>query len=214
MFNLGVASCEWDSLDKARENTQDYDVETLPGGQNNREQLHMTSWSGGLNGRSWVQQNGANHDGLVCLWGEHQCTWWSKMGIHIWIYVLFVSRIAEWIYQADDWIKAILPTEMMHRLSWQRVAMEWWRSCLKFRSLVPFCLYLLCLWGNTQINETVPSYQSSLINIPGLTLNYGLHKLVYKFEIETGENNFNIHNEGSIPIHTTRMKMVCTKRRR
>ena len=31
MFILGVASCERDSLDKARKNTKDYDVETIPG---------------------------------------------------------------------------------------------------------------------------------------------------------------------------------------
>lgn len=37
-----------------------------------------------------------------------------------------------------------------------------------------------------QINETVPSYQSSMIDIPGLTLETGLHKLVFKLEIETG----------------------------
>ena len=29
-------------------------------------------------------------------------------------------------------------------------------------------------------------YQSSLIDIPGLTLDLGLHKLVFKMEIETG----------------------------
>lgn len=37
-----------------------------------------------------------------------------------------------------------------------------------------------------QINDTVPTYQSSLIDIPGLTLDLGLHKLVFKMEIETG----------------------------
>ena len=37
-----------------------------------------------------------------------------------------------------------------------------------------------------QINETVPSYTSSLIDIPGLTLETGLYKLVFKLEIETG----------------------------
>ena len=73
----------------------------------------------------------------------------------------------------------------MHRLSWRKVAMEWWRSCLKFRSL--FAILDQVWLSRSQINETVPSYQSSLISIPGLTLNYGLHKLVYKFEVETGE---------------------------
>ena len=37
-----------------------------------------------------------------------------------------------------------------------------------------------------QINETVPTYKSSLLTIPPLTLDYGLYKLVFKLEIETG----------------------------
>ena len=37
-----------------------------------------------------------------------------------------------------------------------------------------------------QINETVPTFQSSMIDIPPLALDYGLHKLVFKMEIETG----------------------------
>ena len=70
---------------------------------------------------------------------------------------------------------------------------------------VSFFAILDQVWlSNSQINETVPSYLSSLINIPGLTLNYGLHKLVYKFDIETGEINLNILNQASICIHKAR----------
>ena len=37
-----------------------------------------------------------------------------------------------------------------------------------------------------QINETIPTYMSALLEVPPNTLDYGLYKLVFKLEIETG----------------------------
>ena len=34
-----------------------------------------------------------------------------------------------------------------------------------------------------QINETMPTYLSGLLDIPKLSFQYGLHKLVFRFEV-------------------------------
>ena len=116
-------------------------------------------------------------------------------------------------------------TVLMWCIGWADEKWQWnggevvWNSGLFLQSLIKCDWFLQSLikcylsfaildqvWlSRSQINETVPSYQSSLISIPGLTLNYGLHKLVYKFEVETGETK-------EVSVFTPQeKKAVCTK---
>ena len=59
-----------------------------------------------------------------------------------------------------------------------------------------------------QINETVRSYQSSLIDIPGLTLDVGLHKLVFKLEIETGVPGLPLYKTAYTYFNVTQSPLV------
>ena len=59
-----------------------------------------------------------------------------------------------------------------------------------------------------QINETVRSYQSSLIDIPGLTLDVGLYKLVFKLEIETGVPGLPLYKTAYTYFNVTQSPLV------
>jgi hypothetical protein len=53
------------------------------------------------------------------------------------------------------------------------------------------------------INETVPSYTLLTIDIPKTTLNPGLHKLVFHFEVETGYEFIPLFKEGFTYVNIT-----------
>ena len=59
-----------------------------------------------------------------------------------------------------------------------------------------------------QINETVPTYQSSLIDVPPLTLDYGLHKLVFKLEVETGVPELPLFKKAYTYVNITKSPLV------
>ena len=40
-----------------------------------------------------------------------------------------------------------------------------------------------------QINDTMPSFQSGLLVVPKLFFDYGLHKLVFRFQVDTGDED-------------------------
>ena len=58
------------------------------------------------------------------------------------------------------------------------------------------------------LNETVPSYRSSLIDIPPLTLSLGLHKLEFKFEIDTGVPEFPLYKKAYTYFKVTKTPLV------
>lgn len=56
-----------------------------------------------------------------------------------------------------------------------------------------------------QINTTVPSYNRGVLNIPPLTLReYGLHKLVFRFDIETYEPSIPFFKEAFTYVNITK----------
>ena len=60
-----------------------------------------------------------------------------------------------------------------------------------------------------QINETVAgSYQTSVIDIPPRTLDYGLHKLVFKFELETGVPGLPLYKTAYTYVNITKSPLV------
>ena len=59
-----------------------------------------------------------------------------------------------------------------------------------------------------QINDTVPTYQSSLIDVPPLTLDYGLHKLVFKLEVETGVPELPLFKKAYTYVNITKSPLV------
>ena len=59
-----------------------------------------------------------------------------------------------------------------------------------------------------RINDTVPTYTSSLIDIPPLTLDYGLHKLVFKLEIETGVPELPLFKKAYTYVNITQSPLV------
>ena len=54
-----------------------------------------------------------------------------------------------------------------------------------------------------QINETIPSWDRAVLNVPPLTFNYGLHKLVFRFEIETFEPSIPFFKEAFTYVNIT-----------
>ena len=59
-----------------------------------------------------------------------------------------------------------------------------------------------------QINETVPSYRSSMISIPPRTLDYGLYKLVFKLEIETGMPELPLYKKAYTYFNITKSPLI------
>lgn len=59
-----------------------------------------------------------------------------------------------------------------------------------------------------QINETVPTYQSSLIEVPPNVLDYGLYKLVFKLEIETGVPGLPLYKKAFTYFNVTKSPLV------
>ena len=87
------------------------------------EQLYTTSWLGRLHGRSWVQQNGANDDGLVCLRGHRY-------------YILCLQYQSSWMIGFRPFIK------LMWCTGWADEKWQWnggevvWNSGLFLQSLI------------------------------------------------------------------------------
>ena len=59
-----------------------------------------------------------------------------------------------------------------------------------------------------QINETVPSWKSSLLDIPKLTFMYGLKKLVFRFEVETGNPDIPFYKEAHTYVNITKSPLM------
>ena len=54
-----------------------------------------------------------------------------------------------------------------------------------------------------QINETIDSWDRAVLNVPPLTFNYGLHKLVFRFDIETFEPTIPFFKEAFTYVNIT-----------
>ena len=54
-----------------------------------------------------------------------------------------------------------------------------------------------------QINETIASWDRAVLNVPPRTFNYGLHKLVFRFEIETFEPSIPFFKEAFTYVNIT-----------
>jgi len=59
-----------------------------------------------------------------------------------------------------------------------------------------------------RINDTVPTYTSSMITIPPLTLDYGLHKLEFQLEIETGVPELPLYNKAFTYVNIAKTPLV------
>ena len=59
-----------------------------------------------------------------------------------------------------------------------------------------------------RINDTVPTYTSSLINIPPLTFDHGLHKLEFKLEIETGVPELPLFKKAYTYVNITKSPLI------
>ena len=58
------------------------------------------------------------------------------------------------------------------------------------------------------INETIPSWQTSLLDVPSRVFEYGLHKLVFRFEIETGNEDIPMYKEAFTYINITKSPLM------
>ena len=58
------------------------------------------------------------------------------------------------------------------------------------------------------INETIPSWQASLLDVPSRVFEYGLHKLVFRFEIETGNEDIPMYKEAFTYINITKSPLM------
>ena len=58
------------------------------------------------------------------------------------------------------------------------------------------------------INETISSWQSSLLDVPPRVFEYGLHKLVFRFEIETGNEDIPMYKEAFTYINITKSPLM------
>ncbi|XP_059084074.1 uncharacterized protein LOC131881274 [Tigriopus californicus] len=54
------------------------------------------------------------------------------------------------------------------------------------------------------INETISSFNTGLLNIPPLTFDYGLHKLVFRFEVETYDPTVKMFKEAFTYFNVTK----------
>ena len=61
------------------------------------------------------------------------------------------------------------------------------------------------------INETISSWQSSLLDVPPRVFEYGLHKLVFRFEIETGNEDIPMYKEAFTYINITKSSRSSCK---
>ena len=59
-----------------------------------------------------------------------------------------------------------------------------------------------------QINNTVPSWNRGVLDIPPLTLGYGLHKLVLRFDIETGHPTIKFFKEAFTYVNITKSPLM------
>ena len=60
-----------------------------------------------------------------------------------------------------------------------------------------------------QINETIPSWQQSVLDVPALTFDYGLHKLVFRFQVSFLAKNYTAHcAQSNVKIQTSRLKLL------
>ena len=59
-----------------------------------------------------------------------------------------------------------------------------------------------------QINETIPSWNTALLDAPGNVFEYGLHKLVFRFEIETGNEDIPFYKEAFTYINITKSPLM------
>ena len=59
-----------------------------------------------------------------------------------------------------------------------------------------------------QINDTVPSWNRGVLDIPPLTLDYGLHKLVFRFDIETYEPSIQFFKEAFTYVNITKSPLM------
>ena len=58
------------------------------------------------------------------------------------------------------------------------------------------------------INETIPSWNSALLDIPKLTFMYGLKKLVFRFEVETGNPDIPFYKEAHTYVNITKSPLM------
>ena len=54
------------------------------------------------------------------------------------------------------------------------------------------------------INETMPTYTSGLLVVPPLSFNYGLHKLVFRFDVETFHPDIEMFREAYTYFNVTK----------
>ena len=58
------------------------------------------------------------------------------------------------------------------------------------------------------INETIPSWKTAMLDVPKRALNYGLYKLVFRFEIETGNEDIPMYKEAFTYINITKSPLM------
>ena len=58
------------------------------------------------------------------------------------------------------------------------------------------------------INETIPSWNTALLDVPARVFEYGLHKLVFRFEIETGNEDIPMYKEAFTYINITKSPLM------
>ena len=58
------------------------------------------------------------------------------------------------------------------------------------------------------INETIPSWSTALLDVPPRVFEYGLHKLVFRFEIETGNEDIPMYKEAFTYINITKSPLM------
>ena len=58
-----------------------------------------------------------------------------------------------------------------------------------------------------QINTTIDSWDRAVLNVPPLTFNYGLHKLVFRFDIETFEPTIPFFKEAFTYVNITKSQL-------
>ena len=59
-----------------------------------------------------------------------------------------------------------------------------------------------------QINETISSWNSALLDVPKLTFMYGLHKFVFRFSIETGNPEIPMYKEAYTYVNITKSPLM------
>ena len=62
--------------------------------------------------------------------------------------------------------------------------------------------------NEVQINESIPTYRSALIDIPPNTLDYGLYKMFFKLEIDTGVPELPLYKKAFTYFNLTRSPLI------